>query len=160
MHPHLVTATKEGELNPARWRSREYHDIITECSKISLDGYESSLPEEIPCGFTNLGSNSGSINGRRVHNCSAELSLDDVLKIPNTTLFSQAMSTSDLNSLVNYIDDFSNTAPPTPLSVTTTGSSSNVVPLSHTGLTVRTNLPLPTETAMEATPENTPVKVC
>ncbi|CAL8113121.1 unnamed protein product [Orchesella dallaii] len=154
MHPHLVTATKEGELNPARWRSRDYHDIISECSKISLDGYESSLPEEMPSGFSNLGSNSGSIQERKVQNCSAELSLDDVLKIP-TTLFSQAMSSSDLNSLVTYIDDFSNTAPPTPLSVNT-GSSN--VPLSHTGLTVRTNLPLPTETAMEATPENTPVK--
>ncbi|ODN00089.1 Hamartin, partial [Orchesella cincta] len=156
MHPHLVTATKEGELNPARWRSRDYHDIISECSKISLDGYESSLPEEMPSGFSNLGSNTGNINERRVQNSTAELSLEDVLKIPNTTMFSQAMSTSDLNSLVNYIDDFSNTAPPTPLSVTT-GSSSNV-PMSHTGLTVRTNLPLPTETAMEATPENTPVK--
>jgi hypothetical protein len=47
MHPMLVTATKESELSPSRWRNKEYHEIIAECAQVSLDVLESGLAEEI-----------------------------------------------------------------------------------------------------------------
>ena len=47
MHPMLVTASKEGELSPTRWKNKEYHEIIAECSQVSLDVLESGLAEEI-----------------------------------------------------------------------------------------------------------------
>lgn len=153
MHPNLVTATREGEMSTARWQSRDYHDIIAECSKISLDGCETSLPEEIPSSFTNLGTNEESGFGMKRYGM--EFNVVDVLSIPTSTLLSQALDNSDLSSLGQLIDDYSNTAPPTPLSVTASSSA----PFSqHGGHTVKTSLPA--ETAMEATPENTPVKVC
>lgn len=155
MHPNLVTATRDAELNISRWQSRDYHDIIAECSKISLDGYESSLPEEIPSGFTNMGPNSCLEDKfSTTQTLGSELNLEDVLKIRTSTFISQAMDIPDMHSLAQFIEEFPGTAPPTPLSI----SSSSGLPYSHTGLTIKTNLPA--ETAMEATPENTPVKVC
>jgi len=47
MHPMLVTATKESEVLATRWKSKEYHEIIAECSQVSLDVLESGLAEEI-----------------------------------------------------------------------------------------------------------------
>jgi len=129
MHPSLVTGTKEGELAPNRWKSKEYHDVIAECSKISLDVFESSFPEEVNKAFSGLVKESSSSTS-----CVASENMENtIFKLPMSNLISQAMS-SEMTNLSTYIDD-SNTAPPTPLSV-------------HL------------ETAMEATPENTPVKVC
>lgn len=154
MHPNLVTATRDAELNTSRWQSRDYHDIIAECSKISLDCYESSLPEEMPSGFSNMGSNCGIADpedaGSRRYG--AELNLEDVLKIPTSAMLSQALEVAEVKNLAHFLDEQS-TAPPTPLSLSTASG----LPYSHTGLSVKTNLPA--ETAMEATPENTPVKV-
>ncbi|ELU12842.1 hypothetical protein CAPTEDRAFT_219242 [Capitella teleta] len=42
MHPLLVTASREKEVSTERWRSLEVHDIMIECSKLSLDPIESS----------------------------------------------------------------------------------------------------------------------
>jgi hypothetical protein len=147
MHPALVTATKEGELNQQRWRSKEYHEVIAECSKISLDVYESSFPEEVTPTFTRLSSIDfeGDASNESV-NCGGDWTVEALLKLPTSTLISQAMRSSDLTSLVSYLDDTSNTAPPTPLSV---GPASTLIN--------KTSSPL--ETAMEATPENTPIKV-
>ncbi|XP_024115925.1 hamartin isoform X2 [Oryzias melastigma] len=47
VHPELVTGTQDYELDPSRWRRYEVHDIIIECSRVSLDPLESSCEEEI-----------------------------------------------------------------------------------------------------------------
>lgn len=153
MHPGLVTATKEGELHPQRWRSKEYHELIAECSKISLDVYESSFPEEVAPTFSRLssidldGGDKGAPGGVSFGEWT------NVAKLPTSTLISQAMRNSELTSLGSYLNETSNTAPPTPLSVG--GGSSLLAP--PPGTVTKTGSPL--ETAMEATPENTPVKV-
>nr|XP_054586306.1 TSC complex subunit 1a isoform X1 [Nothobranchius furzeri] len=46
VHPELVTGTQDYELDPSRWRSFEVHDIMIECSKVSLDPLESSCEED------------------------------------------------------------------------------------------------------------------
>ncbi|GIZ04376.1 hamartin [Caerostris extrusa] len=40
LHPLLVTASKETELHPKRWKKMAYHDIVLECAAISVDAIE------------------------------------------------------------------------------------------------------------------------
>ncbi|XP_037830887.1 TSC complex subunit 1a isoform X2 [Kryptolebias marmoratus] len=47
VHPELVTGTQDNELDPSRWRRHEVHDIVIECSKLSLDPLESSCELDI-----------------------------------------------------------------------------------------------------------------
>lgn len=37
VHPLLVTATKETEISPARWKKMEPHDVVFECARLSLE---------------------------------------------------------------------------------------------------------------------------
>ncbi|XP_029960819.1 hamartin-like [Salarias fasciatus] len=46
VHPELVTGTQDYELDPSRWRCFEVHDIVLECSRVSLDPLESSCEED------------------------------------------------------------------------------------------------------------------
>ncbi|XP_047184858.1 TSC complex subunit 1a isoform X2 [Scophthalmus maximus] len=46
VHPELVTGTQDYELDPSRWRCFEVHDIMIECSRVSLDPLESSCEED------------------------------------------------------------------------------------------------------------------
>ncbi|XP_068608710.1 TSC complex subunit 1b [Brachionichthys hirsutus] len=45
IHPELVTGTKDHELDPARWKKYEIHDIVIECAKVALDPKEASCEE-------------------------------------------------------------------------------------------------------------------
>ncbi|KAM4577181.1 TSC complex subunit 1a isoform 2-T3 [Odontesthes bonariensis] len=47
VHPELVTGTQDYELDPSRWRRYEVHDIVIECSRLSLDPLESSCEDDI-----------------------------------------------------------------------------------------------------------------
>ncbi|XP_054629728.1 TSC complex subunit 1a isoform X2 [Dunckerocampus dactyliophorus] len=42
VHPELVSGTQDLEVDPSRWRRYEVHDILIECSRVSLDPLESS----------------------------------------------------------------------------------------------------------------------
>ncbi|XP_056288508.1 TSC complex subunit 1b isoform X2 [Pseudoliparis swirei] len=53
IHPELVTGTKDHELDPARWKKYEIHDIVIECAKVSLDPKEASCEE----GYANMPEN-------------------------------------------------------------------------------------------------------
>ncbi|XP_071328477.1 TSC complex subunit 1a isoform X2 [Trachinotus anak] len=47
VHPELVTGTQDYELDPSRWRCYEVHDIVIECSRVSLDPLEASCEEDM-----------------------------------------------------------------------------------------------------------------
>ncbi|XP_075938533.1 LOW QUALITY PROTEIN: TSC complex subunit 1a [Anarhichas minor] len=47
VHPELVTGTQDYELDPSRWKCYEVHDIVIECSRVSLDPLESSCEEDM-----------------------------------------------------------------------------------------------------------------
>ncbi|KAM8885630.1 hamartin-like isoform 2-T2 [Spinachia spinachia] len=47
VHPELITGTQDYELDPSRWRCYEVHDIVIECSRVSLDPLESSCEEDM-----------------------------------------------------------------------------------------------------------------
>ncbi|XP_062272844.1 TSC complex subunit 1a isoform X2 [Scomber scombrus] len=46
VHPELVSGTQDYELDPSRWKCYEVHDIVIECSRVSLDPLESSCEED------------------------------------------------------------------------------------------------------------------
>ncbi|XP_069379266.1 TSC complex subunit 1a isoform X2 [Paralichthys olivaceus] len=46
VHPELVTGTQDYELDPSRWKCYEVHDIVIECSRVSLDPLESSCEDD------------------------------------------------------------------------------------------------------------------
>ncbi|XP_061623195.1 TSC complex subunit 1a [Phyllopteryx taeniolatus] len=48
VHPELVSGTQDSELDPSRWRHYEVHDIIMECSRVSLDPLESCCDDHMP----------------------------------------------------------------------------------------------------------------
>lgn len=48
VHPELVTGTRDEELDPSRWKCYEVHDIVMECSRLSLDPLEASS-EDLLC---------------------------------------------------------------------------------------------------------------
>ncbi|XP_063700182.1 hamartin [Culicoides brevitarsis] len=37
LHPLIMTATKETEISPARWKKMEPHDVVFECARLSLE---------------------------------------------------------------------------------------------------------------------------
>jgi len=45
MHPLLVIATRDVELSRDRWKEMEVHDIIVECSRLSLDAVSQRLSD-------------------------------------------------------------------------------------------------------------------
>ncbi|XP_068167561.1 TSC complex subunit 1a isoform X2 [Antennarius striatus] len=47
VHPELVTGAQDYELDPTRWRCYEVHDIMIECSRVSLDPLECSCEEDM-----------------------------------------------------------------------------------------------------------------
>ncbi|XP_027143107.1 hamartin-like isoform X3 [Larimichthys crocea] len=47
VHPELVTGTQDYELDPTRWRCYEVHDIVIECSRVSLDPLDSSCEDDL-----------------------------------------------------------------------------------------------------------------
>lgn len=49
VHPELVTGTQDQELEPTRWKCFEVHDIVMECSRLSLDPLEASSEDLLYC---------------------------------------------------------------------------------------------------------------
>ena len=130
MHPLLVTANKDTELSSNRWKSKEHHDVIAECSKLSIDVLETGISEESGSGRPRL---------------PPPISFPDGLaQIPTIVSATSAVAqVSEMANLLNYVGEIG-TAPQTP--ITASLQPHNLTP------------PNADETAMEATPENTPLQ--
>uniref|UniRef100_K1PLX0 Hamartin n=1 Tax=Magallana gigas TaxID=29159 RepID=K1PLX0_MAGGI len=48
LHPHLISETREKEMDGKRWKSLEDHDVIVLCAKMSIDQIEGTW-EEMSC---------------------------------------------------------------------------------------------------------------
>ncbi|PIK57844.1 putative hamartin isoform X1 [Apostichopus japonicus] len=59
LHPQLILGSGKIETEAARWRKMEVHDILTECSRISLDSAESARDEWSLYNVSAAGSESG-----------------------------------------------------------------------------------------------------
>uniref|UniRef100_A0AAV2MQ33 Hamartin n=2 Tax=Knipowitschia caucasica TaxID=637954 RepID=A0AAV2MQ33_KNICA len=56
VHPELVTGTQDHELDPTKWKRFEVHDIVMECSRLSLDPLEASSEDMLYCSSSSLSS--------------------------------------------------------------------------------------------------------
>lgn len=48
LHPLLVTASKEAELSPSRWKKTQTYDILVECARYMVDSLERMPEAEVP----------------------------------------------------------------------------------------------------------------
>lgn len=94
LHPLLVTASKESEINPIRWKKMETHDVLTECAKISLDATDGSNESS--------GHYRGSTYGSGISMFVASSSMQDSTQFVSISSQSSTVSvTLDPGSLVN-----------------------------------------------------------
>lgn len=94
LHPLLVTASKESEIGPIRWKKMETHDVLTECAKISLDATDGSNDSS--------GHFRGSTYGSGINMFAASSSMHDSTQFVSISSQSSTVSvTLDPGSLVN-----------------------------------------------------------
>ncbi|XP_075228595.1 tuberous sclerosis 1 protein hamartin isoform X2 [Lycorma delicatula] len=163
MHPLLVTASKDAETAPVRWKKMEPHDVIVECAKFTVETTSTVVPavdnkqkddssslylhhSPSHCSRSSLecaGVIDGSHTSRGVRAFSSQLptTSDKEIWTPSTYC-GGATSPPDLSASAPT------SIPHTPISQTFVSSSF----LQHEGSS-------PPEAAVEATPETTPVKV-
>lgn len=155
VHPLLITASKDSEVAPARWKKMEANDVIMECAKFSIESGSEKWKDD--CSFR---ARTASFRSR--HNLDFSKSIFDTSK-----------SGVDLgNKTVPIIGNFSINLPdggevwsPT-VYATTSAIESTPTSITHTpaqNFLGSSNYSSqegnsPPEAAIEATPESTPVK--
>ncbi|XP_023254299.1 hamartin-like, partial [Seriola lalandi dorsalis] len=85
VHPELVTGTQDYELDPSRWRCYEVHDIVIECSRVSLDPLEASCEEDMYSSLRDPPSSSASSSSPRPPRLSSPLPALDLTSSPVNT---------------------------------------------------------------------------
>lgn len=156
VHPLLITASKDSETSTARWKKMEPHDIVNECARLSLEYADHSQT------FRSSDCTPRYITPIRP-TASLGLNVQEIKHISQITLTSFAPV--ELPSLTNKLDSIwspSNvvlaTPPPTALSHTSTPTP-NLQQYQFSAVHVNTaDGYSPPETAIEATPETTPMK--
>ena len=146
MHPNLVVASKDGEMLPDRWKHLETHDIIAEYEKLSLDSFE---------GISGEWSQQNFVLTQPMKN-----TIDQSCGVENTNSCSKmyAKNQNEDITTVNLYDvsiyPHTDTIPQSPFFQTPT------VPViqSQPATPLPQNQQSPPEAAVEATPENTPIK--
>ncbi|KAG7214291.1 hypothetical protein INR49_023211 [Caranx melampygus] len=84
LHAELVTGTQDYELDPSRWRCYEVHDIVIECSRVSLDPLEASCEEDLYSSLRDPPSSSSS-SSPRPPRLSSPLPVLDLTPGPHST---------------------------------------------------------------------------
>lgn len=157
MHPLLVTATKELEISPNRWKKIEANDVIIECAKFSIESNYDRIRED--CSFS-----------RRLSSIQSKSRFDGshpVLEAKHSDGFVELG-----NRGVPVVGSYSSNLPIasevwTPVVSSGAATPAGATSIPHTpiiqGGVVSTYSPnsgnSPPEAAIEATPESTPVKV-
>lgn len=139
MHPLLITASRDTETSPARWKQMEHHDVVAECGHFAFDRREeiyapnnlraTPLPDQ-QCPLTPINIVEDPLGTRMNNDLDEDMLWSPSMKIsPNSPKSIQTMTYEPRS------------APSTPNNSTSRSNSS------------------PPEAAIEATPETTPVKV-
>ncbi|XP_017105217.2 hamartin [Drosophila bipectinata] len=151
VHPMLLTATPETEVNNTRWKEMEPHDVVMECANLSLPVLLPEPSNEDGCyvypmtpAYSRMTSNTS--------NTDYSYQLRDFQ--PTKTAFSRFDST-DLGPIWSPLNEITASTSAIPLTPTT----SFILPIQPqpqqmVGMTGSS----PPETAVEATPETTPLK--
>lgn len=132
MHTLLITGNAEAELTKARWNDMEPHDVVAECAKLTMDGDQLLCTTECIQGNDNISV---------THNNPIALMKFD------TPIFKQSdmMKTSMGQSTDCAVEFYS------PTLKVMEKEKNYLIPMPPTGTS-------PPETAVEATPETTPLK--
>lgn len=151
VHPLLVTATKETEISPARWKKMEPHDVVFECARLSLE-YNERPPDFVnECTTRHI----TPISAPLLLSTSTTVKVSDLM-LPNKTL-SSIQSDVKFDSIWSPSNVVHATPPPTgALSSHTSTPTPN---LHNYGMQQQLlDGSSPPEAAVEATPETTPMK--
>ncbi|BES98251.1 Tuberous sclerosis [Nesidiocoris tenuis] len=149
IHPLLVTASRESEVSPARWKKMEANDVIMECAKYSVDMSPERSRDEC------FRSRAASFRTRPIDF--------------STTFFEKSFAEGDDRQVGGFSYNLPGheiwsptvytgaTTPPEAHSITHTPIAHAYVVSSMDAYTFQEGNS-PPETAIEATPESTPVK--
>lgn len=156
VHPLLVTATKESEISPARWKKMEPHDVVFECARLSLEYNERQQDIVNECTTRHI----TPLSAPHLMSTTTTVKLSDLNLLPNKTLLSSFQSDIKFDSIWSPSNVVHATPPPTgALSSHTSTPTPN---LHNYGMQQQQQQLLdgssPPEAAVEATPETTPMK--
>ncbi|XP_016981446.2 hamartin [Drosophila rhopaloa] len=157
VHPMLLTATPETEVNNTRWKEMEPHDVVMECANLSLpvllpeaSNEDGSYAYPITPGYSRMTSNTS--------NTDYSYQLREFQHSKNVyARFDLSASGGDLGPIWSPHNEITTASSAIPLTPTT----SFILPLQPTmnsQLMVGMTGSSPPEAAVEATPETTPLK--
>nr|AAD48503.1 tuberous sclerosis gene product-1 homolog [Drosophila melanogaster] len=157
VHPMLVTATPETEVNNTRWKEMEPHDVVMECANLSLpvllpetSNEDGSYAYPMTPGYSRMTSNTS--------NTDYSYQLREFQQSRNVyTRFDSFASGDDVGPIWSPHNEIATTSSGIPLTPTT----SFILPLQpamNSQLMVGMTGSSPPEAAVEATPETTPLK--
>ncbi|XP_017113638.1 hamartin [Drosophila elegans] len=157
VHPMLLTATPETEVNNTRWKEMEPHDVVMECANLSLPVFlpeasneDGSYAYPMTPGYSRMTSNTS--------NTDYSYQLREFQHSRNVyARFDSSASGGDLGPIWSPHNEIATASSAIPLTPTT----SFILPLQpvmNSQLMVGMTGSSPPEAAVEATPETTPLK--
>ncbi|KAH8363211.1 hypothetical protein KR084_007165, partial [Drosophila pseudotakahashii] len=157
VHPMLLTATPETEVNNTRWKEMEPHDVVMECANLSLpvllteaSNEDGSYAYPMTPGYSRMTSNTS--------NTDYSYQLREFQHSRNVyARFDSSASGGELGPIWSPHNEIATTSSAIPLTPTT----SFILPLQpamNSQLMVGMTGSSPPEAAVEATPETTPLK--
>ncbi|XP_077291444.1 tuberous sclerosis 1 protein hamartin [Arctopsyche grandis] len=176
MHPLLITASKNSETDNARWKKMEHHDVVVECRRFSSEGARCARPSDDDGRFrSRCGTDVSSLAAPHLHpskasNSTPNLTESQTTMSKTTEPLSVAAVSRRCESIQPGADSWFSlsdtcgalSAPQTPLPLT--GMTSHDTSASQTPVSQMVSVGKqqdsgsPPEAAIEATPENTPIK--
>ncbi|XP_055902677.1 hamartin [Eupeodes corollae] len=154
VHPMLVTASPEKEMNASRWKNREPHDVVQECAKLSV------ADQELHTEYVRSHDTISVINKQHQTSCSRTKAItysgiaSPFQSLTDREHLSEFKKGDVLWSPYTEIISSASTMPHTP-------TPSYGVPMSSgpsAGAIMGVSGSSPPEAAVEATPETTPMK--
>jgi len=157
LHPMLLTATPETEVNNTRWKEMEPHDVVMECANLSLpvllpeaSNEDGSYAYPMTPGYSRMTSNTSTTD--------YSYQLRELQHSRNVySRFDSSASGGELGAIWSPHNEIATTSSAIPLTPTT----SFILPLQpamNSQLMVGMTGSSPPEAAVEATPETTPLK--
>lgn len=157
VHPLLITASKDLETSTARWKKMEPHDVVNECARLSLEYTDTCQTLKPDC-------TSRYITPIRP-TASLGLNVQEIKYISQMTLSNFApvelpsLAANKLDSIWSPSNVVLATPPPTAVLSHTSTPTPNLQQYPFSTVHVNTaDGYSPPETAIEATPETTPMK--
>lgn len=148
MHPLLVSSNEKAEVNAIRWKKKEPHDVVVECARFSLDNVEKHQENNADCNCHMKPFDFSPSIMETVQ--SPVLSSLHKEKLMDYSRYGNIWSPSDV--VLATPPPINNSVPHTP---TPNIPSYSKTPITSGGHTAGSS---PPETAIEATPETTPMK--